>query len=91
MRYLITNHAQTRLSERFYKCDIDQEALWIVEEAWMKGRLTNDRETQRLFKMGSKRYYGRFMLDYRVFRGFVFVFETKKKTVKLVTLFENNL
>ena len=87
----LTNHGVKRIQERLNDWNDSRKPHGFVTKAWHHGRLPNTIENKKLFAYGCKRTTS-FMLDYRIFEGYVFVFDTKEPgKIGFITLFKNNL
>lgn len=90
-KLFVTHHGAKRIAERFEGWNDKRHAYGLAKKAWYKGRLPNDKELERLFIYGSKRTSS-FMLDYRIYEDYVFVFDTREPgKIRFVTIFPNEL
>ncbi len=89
MNYYLTDHARKRIAER-WKDDRKLNPYRLAKDAWLTGRMMDDRETKVFFSKWADKAFD-YMPEVRVFEGIEFLFQTTSQgDVRLVTMLENH-
>lgn len=83
-RYIITDHAITRIQQRVKKQKLYRH---IARLAWIEGRHLKEKEIKQQFlKWANSSMEERILGEYRVFCGTLFVFVRKGRQIILTTV-----